>query len=56
MRLGELRFQASPGEKRSRDHHLNGKKLGVVVLTSHPSDGRKLKTGGLRSRPAWEKS
>jgi hypothetical protein len=36
--------------------HLNGKKLGVVVCTCHPSDGRRLKIGGSWSSLPWAKS
>jgi hypothetical protein len=33
-----------------------GKELGMVVLICHPSYNRKLKKGGLRSRPSWVKA
>jgi hypothetical protein len=35
--------------------HLNGKKLGVVACSSHPSDSGKIKIGRSRSRMAWAK-
>jgi hypothetical protein len=35
--------------------YLNGKKLYMVVHACHPSDSRKLQTGGLQYSLAWAK-
>jgi hypothetical protein len=45
-REARIRRIAAPGQPRQKKLarlHLNGKKLGVVAHTCHPSDGRKLK-------------
>jgi hypothetical protein len=41
-----LCFEVSLGKSYVRTH-LNRKKLGVVAYTCHPSQGKKLKIGGL---------
>jgi hypothetical protein len=44
-----------PGQKKFARLHINGKKLGVVMNTCHPSNGGKHKIR-LWSRSAWGKS
>jgi hypothetical protein len=50
-------------DRRSRPHtkkfvrpHLNRKKLGMVLYTCHPRDGRKPEIGRLQSPSTWAKS
>jgi hypothetical protein len=45
LRLEGLEFKASPGKKVCKTLQLNGKKLGMVAHTCHPSYSRKCKVG-----------
>jgi hypothetical protein len=49
-------FQDSLGKKKYMTPHFNGKRLGLVVCTSHPIYSRKCKIEGSQSRPAWAES
>jgi hypothetical protein len=54
----EIRRISVPGQPRQKTFarpHLNGKKLGLVAQTCHPSYDGKYKLGGSWSRLTWTK-
>jgi hypothetical protein len=54
----DIKKIAVPGQphKKFAKCHLNGKNVGQVACTYHPSYGEKLKIGGLWSMSDWAKS
>jgi hypothetical protein len=54
--MGKIMISGQCGKKSLCDPISTRKKLGIMVLTCHPSVGGNLKIGGSWFKPAWVKS